>query len=103
MTTALPLRPATVINPSVPTPFASRCSRNCGCRGVVTDGADELHVRARARRRHRLIGALAAGCRAHRGRQRRLARPGQCLDIEPDVHIHAAHHANPRHSADVME
>ena len=72
-------------------------------RRVVADGADELHMGAGTRGRHGLIGALAAGCRAHRRRQCGLARAGQRVDIEPDVHIHAADHAHPCHCADVME
>jgi len=70
---------------------------------VVAHGADELHLCSGACGRHRLIGAFAAGCRPDRRRQCRLARAGQCVDIEPDVDIHTAHHAYPCHSADGME
>ncbi|BCZ23649.1 hypothetical protein MTY59_35040 [Mycobacterium senriense] len=68
---------------------------------VIAHRADELHLRARARCRHRLIAALAAGRLGQRRRQNRFARPRKGVDTQRQIEIHAAHYTNPSHDGDV--
>ena len=61
---AVPLGPGISIGPVQPNAVGQQVSPQLLGGSVVADRADELHLRTRARRRHRLIAALAAGCDA---------------------------------------
>ncbi len=57
------------------------------CHGIAPNGAGEGHGRPVPCRRHRLIGALAAGQGAPAGAEHRLTRRGQMRDAEDQIRI----------------
>ena len=64
--------------------------------GVGAERGDELHRGACAGGRHRLVAALAAGCRRQRGGEHGLAGPRQGVDGEREIGVDTAHYADPR-------
>ena len=82
-----PVGASTRATPRVSTPSRGK-QRHCRHREcVVPDGAVEANVRAGARRRQRLVGALAAGHRRERAAGQRFARRGNAGNLRDQVQV----------------
>ena len=71
---------------------------------VVADGGHHPHARAEARRRHGLVGALAAAVALERPARHRLARARERRRGDDEIDVDRAHDIDvPRHRAERSE